>query len=146
MRAKMISIVGLGLCLAHASQALAEYNKAKLIDAMAEYVAINDVMEKLSQTTCSQTVHFENTTAAAIQETTEHFRKQDQNWIKAYLSSPKANARLANHSTYIDRFLTEARQEGMDEKTACATLAGMVLTLHHTAKGNWEKALKYYAQ
>lgn len=145
MRVQLISMVGLGLCVVYASHALAEYDKDQLIDAMVEYVAINDVMEKLSHT-CSHTVRFENTTAAAIQETIPHFRKQDQNWIKSYISGPKAKARFANHSTYIDRFLRDMGQQGVDEKTACATLAGSVMTMHQTAQSKWQKAIALYAK
>ncbi|MNJ42709.1 hypothetical protein D3C77_376840 [compost metagenome] len=146
MRTKTAWIMWLGLCSAYPLQALAEYDKAKLIDAMIPYVAINDVMEKLSKTTCSATVSFENTTKSAIQETTARFKSQDQDWIRSYLSGPRGNARLANNTTYIERFLSDAQKEGMDERSACATLAGMVLTLHHQAKDTWVRAIRDHGQ
>lgn len=146
MRTKTAWIAWVGLCSALPLQALAEYDKARLIDAMIPYIAINDVMEKISNTSCSATVRFENTTQSAIQETTARLKSQDQGWVRSYLSSPKGNARLANNTTYINRFLSDAQKEGMDERTACSTLAGMVLTLHHQAKEAWVRAVRDHGQ
>ncbi|MEA5670513.1 hypothetical protein VA602_04090 [Pseudomonas sp. MH2] len=134
MHSRSSWVIYFSLCFAHPLQAMAEYDKSKLIDAMVPYVAINDVMEKISRRQCSSAVHFENTARGAIQETTARFKSQDQDWVRSYFSSPNGKARLANNDTYIERFLSDAKKEGMDEHTACATLAGMVLTLHHQLK------------
>jgi hypothetical protein len=129
-----------------ASEARAEYDSRKLGNALGQYLAAIDILERLSKSKCSYIVRRNFRVKEAVKEAQKYLNDKDIREFERWLHSSQFKSKMAKNQTFIDGFLRVSIQDGIDEKTACGMLVTTVSTLYKKAEKQWNSAKFHYSK
>jgi hypothetical protein len=108
------------------------------VNVIVAYIASSDMMVKLKKSKCGYVIKRTlPTVSSVVSEIKTYLKGEDLNEIISFYNSPEFEVKMKKNDYFIDGFLANSAKDGVDEKTSCGLLLGIVASKDN--KAEWEK-------